>query len=99
MIGGSAVAAIRLVIGETDPMQLALLRYGIGLLCLLPLVMLSARASLRRGDWLSIAGLVLGEPVTVRLRPGLWPCLATSCSRAPHPALADTPRTRSAKAG
>ncbi len=38
LLGGSSVAATRLVIGELSPSTLGLLRFGIGTICLLPLL-------------------------------------------------------------
>ncbi len=41
---GAAIVAPRLVVAEVPPLTLALLRYAIGLLCLLPFVLKSFRA-------------------------------------------------------
>jgi drug/metabolite transporter (DMT)-like permease len=38
LLGGSSVAATRFVIGELSPSRLGLLRFGIGTICLLPLL-------------------------------------------------------------
>ena len=40
---GAAIVATRFVIGQTGPASLALLRYAIGFLCLLPAVLASRR--------------------------------------------------------
>jgi drug/metabolite transporter (DMT)-like permease len=53
---GSAMVATRFVVDQTGPASLALLRYLIGLCCLLPAVVLSApRARFERRDLLPIA--------------------------------------------
>ena len=52
---GSGIVATRFVIEQTHPASLALLRYLIGFLCLLPPLLLSKRASFERRDWLPIA--------------------------------------------
>ncbi len=36
-LGGTAAAVTRYLVGSTDPITLALLRWGIGFLCLLPI--------------------------------------------------------------
>lgn len=46
---GAAIAASRLVVAEVPPLTLALLRYAIGLLCLLPAVLWSFRAVVQAG--------------------------------------------------
>jgi drug/metabolite transporter (DMT)-like permease len=52
---GSAIVATRFVIDQTAPASLALLRYSIGFLCLLPPLLLSGRVRFERRDWLPIA--------------------------------------------
>jgi drug/metabolite transporter (DMT)-like permease len=53
---GSAIVATRFVVGQTDPASLALLRYIIGFLCLLPVGLLSYRhVRFARRDLLPIA--------------------------------------------
>jgi drug/metabolite transporter (DMT)-like permease len=51
---GSAIVATRFVIGQTSPASLALLRYLIGFVCLLPVLLLSQRARFERRDLLPI---------------------------------------------
>ncbi|MBX3654553.1 MAG: DMT family transporter [Ramlibacter sp.] len=50
---GAAIAASRLVVAEVPPLTLALLRYAIGLLCLLPAALWSFRAVALEGRSLS----------------------------------------------
>ncbi|MBI3499931.1 MAG: DMT family transporter [Proteobacteria bacterium] len=59
LIVGSAVAVTRSIAGRVDPLMLALMRYGIGAACLLPLALwLDGRRALPKGrDWLAMAGL------------------------------------------
>jgi len=52
---GAAVVATRFVICQTQPASLALLRYGVGFLCLLPFALLSARVPFERRDLLPVA--------------------------------------------
>jgi drug/metabolite transporter (DMT)-like permease len=52
---GSTIVATRFVIGQTSPVALAFLRYAIGLCCLLPPILLSARVPLARRDLLPIS--------------------------------------------
>ncbi len=70
---GAAIVASRMVVAEVPPLTLAMLRYGIGFLCLLPFVFKpwnrtpadgSHRAALRRlpvHDVLAMAALGLGQ--------------------------------------
>jgi drug/metabolite transporter (DMT)-like permease len=58
LLGGTAVAATRFVIGETDPLTLALLRYGVAAACLSP-VLLFRRTAPVRGDLLAVVALGL----------------------------------------
>jgi hypothetical protein len=58
---GSTMVATRFVIDQTGPASLALLRYGIGFCCLLPLVLLSPRARFERRDLLPIALLGIAQ--------------------------------------
>jgi drug/metabolite transporter (DMT)-like permease len=55
LLVGAGMVATRFVIGQTDPASLALLRYVVGLLCLLPALTLSARVRFARRDLLPIA--------------------------------------------
>lgn len=52
---GATIVATRFVIDQTSPASLALLRYFIGFCCLLPPMLLSARARFERRDVLPIA--------------------------------------------
>jgi drug/metabolite transporter (DMT)-like permease len=52
---GAAIVASRFVIEQTQPASLALLRYSVGALCLLPFVLASKRVRFVRRDLLPIA--------------------------------------------
>jgi drug/metabolite transporter (DMT)-like permease len=54
---GAAIVATRFVIGETDPASLALWRYVIGVLSLLPFLPLAPRVRFARGDLAPMAAL------------------------------------------
>ncbi len=54
---GAAIVATRFVIGETTPASLALLRYAIGLLCLVPPLVLAPRVRIAPRDLVPIAVL------------------------------------------
>ena len=54
-LGGSAAALTRYVIGATDPVTLAALRFGIGFVLILPLVILLKSKWPRGRDWLWVA--------------------------------------------
>lgn len=57
VFGGMAAAVTRFVIGATDPVMLAVFRFGLGFLLLLPIA-LALRVRWPRGrDWLSVAAL------------------------------------------
>jgi drug/metabolite transporter (DMT)-like permease len=58
---GSAIVATRAVVDQTGPASLAFLRYGIGLVCLAPLLLLSARVRFRGRDLLPIGLLGIGQ--------------------------------------
>jgi drug/metabolite transporter (DMT)-like permease len=56
-LGGTAAAVTRYLVGDADPFTLAVLRWGIGFLCVLPLaLLLRVRWPMRR-DWLAVATL------------------------------------------
>jgi drug/metabolite transporter (DMT)-like permease len=59
LLGGTCVVATRYAIGATDPLTLALLRYGIGVVCLLPLAWWLRRITIAKTDRLPIALLGL----------------------------------------
>jgi len=58
---GAAIVATRFVIHQTGPASLALLRYLIGVCCLLPPVLLSARVRFARRDLVPIALLGIAQ--------------------------------------
>ena len=51
---GAAIVVTRFAIEATQPISLALLRYSIGVLCLLPPLLLSTRIAFTRRDLLPI---------------------------------------------
>ena len=55
LLGGSAVATTRLVIGAIDPLTLAALRYGIGVTCLAAIVRLARLRAIAVADRWRIA--------------------------------------------
>jgi drug/metabolite transporter (DMT)-like permease len=58
---GAAMVATRYVIGQTDPASLALLRYGIGTLGLIPPLLLIRRVKFAGRDLIPIALLGIGQ--------------------------------------
>lgn len=58
---GAAMVATRFVIDQTEPASLALLRYAIGVVCLLPPVLMSVRVRFAARDLLPIALLGIGQ--------------------------------------
>ena len=58
---GAAIVATRFVVDQTSPASLAMLRYIIGFLCLLPLVLLAPRVRFARRDILPIALLGIAQ--------------------------------------
>jgi drug/metabolite transporter (DMT)-like permease len=58
-LGGSAAAVTRYLVGNADPVTLAILRWGIGFLCLLPVALLLRAKWPPRSDWLAVAALGL----------------------------------------
>jgi len=56
-VGGSAAAVTRYMAGSADPLTLAILRWGIGFLCVLPVALLRRVRWPQRSDWLGIACL------------------------------------------
>jgi drug/metabolite transporter (DMT)-like permease len=61
---GAAIVASRFVVAEVPPLTLAMLRYAIGFLCLLPFTLPALRGlrgTLRRGDALAMAALGIGQ--------------------------------------
>jgi len=56
-LGGTAAAVTRYLVGNADPITLAILRWGIGFLCLLPVALLLRARWPQRSDWLAVAAL------------------------------------------
>src|SRR5262249_34549591 len=56
-IGGGATAFIRFMIGSTDPITLAALRFGLGFLFLLPVAFLMRSPWPKGSDWFGVIGL------------------------------------------
>nr|WP_249812851.1 DMT family transporter [Bradyrhizobium sp. 141] len=54
-IGGTAAAITRYLVGGADPILLAILRWGIGFLCLLPCAVLLRVRWPQRSDWPAVA--------------------------------------------
>jgi drug/metabolite transporter (DMT)-like permease len=58
-LGGSAAAVTRYLVGNADPITLAILRWGIGFICVLPAALLLRAKWPPRSDWLAVATLGL----------------------------------------
>src|SRR5262249_55896402 len=58
-LGGAAAAVTRYLVGDADPLTLAILRWGIGVLCVLPIAVLLRARWPRRRDWPAVAALGL----------------------------------------
>jgi drug/metabolite transporter (DMT)-like permease len=58
-LGGSAAAITRYLVGNADPIALAILRWGIGFACLLPVALMLNVRWPRRRDWPAVALLGL----------------------------------------
>src|SRR6202163_1266364 len=56
-LGGTAAAVTRYLVGNADPLTLAILRWGIGFLCVLPIALIMRVQWPRRSDWLGVAAL------------------------------------------
>ena len=56
-LGGSAAAVTRYLVGNADPITLAILRWGIGFMVVLPVALLWRAKFPPRGDWLAVAML------------------------------------------
>ncbi|MCK1502916.1 DMT family transporter [Bradyrhizobium sp. 188] len=54
-LGGTAAAITRYLVGGADPILLAILRWGIGFLCLLPCALLLGVRWPQRSDWPAVA--------------------------------------------
>jgi drug/metabolite transporter (DMT)-like permease len=58
-LGGTAAAITRYLVSGADPIALAILRWGIGFICLLPAALLMKAKWPQRRDWLPVAALGL----------------------------------------
>jgi drug/metabolite transporter (DMT)-like permease len=58
-LGGTAAAVTRYLVGAADPVTLAILRWGIGFLCVLPAALVMRSKWPQPADWLPVAGLGL----------------------------------------
>src|SRR6195952_1540568 len=58
-LGGTAAAVTRYLVGNADPLTLAILRWGIGFLCVLPIALILRVRWPRRSDWPGVAALGL----------------------------------------
>src|SRR3984893_10057534 len=58
-LGGTAAAITRYLVGNADPIALAILRWGIGFACLLPTTLLRQVRWPTRRDWVAVASLGL----------------------------------------
>src|SRR3954452_22633934 len=58
-LGGTAAAITRYLVGGADPVTLAILRWAIGFLCLLPAALFLKVRLPQRKDWLAVAILGL----------------------------------------
>jgi drug/metabolite transporter (DMT)-like permease len=56
-LGGTAAAVTRYLVGSADPLTLAVLRWGIGVLCVLPVTLMMRSRWPARQDWPSVVGL------------------------------------------
>ena len=54
-LGGTAAAITRYLVGGADPILLAILRWGIGFLCLLPCALMLGVRWPQRSDWPAVA--------------------------------------------
>ena len=56
-LGGTAAAVTRYLVGNADPLTLAILRWGIGLCVVVPVAIILRARWPQRSDWPSVAGL------------------------------------------
>ena len=56
-LGGTAAAVTRYMVGDADALTLAILRWGIGFVCVLPVALLLRAQWPARRDWPAVAGL------------------------------------------
>ena len=54
-LGGTAAAVTRYLVGNADPLTLAILRWGIGFACVLPVALVLGARWPRRADWPGVA--------------------------------------------
>jgi len=59
-LGGTAAAVTRYLVGSTDPITIAILRWGIGFLCVLPAALVLRVRWPQRCDWPAVAALGIG---------------------------------------
>jgi drug/metabolite transporter (DMT)-like permease len=57
-LGGSAAAITRFLVGNADPITLAILRWGIGFACLLPAALALKVRWPPRSDWPAVDGAI-----------------------------------------
>src|ERR1700756_1043688 len=58
-LGGTAAAVTRYLVGNADPLTLAILRWGIGFFCVFPIALISRVRWPPRADWPGVAALGL----------------------------------------
>src|SRR3954454_17493407 len=58
-LGGTAAAVTRYLVGNADPITLAIVRWGIGFLCLLPVAVVLRARWPQRSDWPAVSALGL----------------------------------------
>jgi drug/metabolite transporter (DMT)-like permease len=56
-LGGTAAAVTRYLVGDADAVTLAILRWGIGFLCLLPVALVLRVKWPQKSDWFAVAAL------------------------------------------
>jgi drug/metabolite transporter (DMT)-like permease len=56
-LGGTAAAVTRYLVGDADPITIAILRWGIGFLCVLPVAVILRVRWPKRSDWIGVAAL------------------------------------------
>ena len=59
-LGGTAAAITRYLAGNTDPITMAILRWGIGFCCVLPAALLLKARWPQRSDWPAVAACFFG---------------------------------------
>jgi drug/metabolite transporter (DMT)-like permease len=56
-LGGTAAAVTRYLVQDADPLTLAILRWGVGFLCVLPVALMLRVQWPKRSDWPAVAAL------------------------------------------